>query len=211
MNLQHWLTNVIAHYPVLVYAVIVVVSYVEGPILAVACGVLYRLGFFHIVPVYLALMFGDLIGDCFWYFMGYRYGHRFIRRFGRFVNIHEKDINRVEHIFRMYSNWILIISKLTMGLGFALVTLFTAGLSKIPFRQYLTLNVVGQFFWTTFLLVIGYAFGHMYVSFNNIFARIFLVSLIVIVFALLFGFSKYVKRRMTSKVHEYDIDNHPNA
>jgi membrane protein DedA with SNARE-associated domain len=197
----HWLINLITNYPVLVYAVIILVGYIEGPILALLCGVLYRLGYFHIIPIYFTLMLGDLIGDCFWYYMGYRFGHRFVRRFGRYVNIHEKNINTVERIFHTYTRSILIISKLTMGLGFALVTLFTAGLVKIPFKQYITLNVGGQFIWTGFLLAIGYLFGQLLASFDNILARISFISLLVVMIVLLYGLGRYIREFITKRKH----------
>ena len=199
MNLQHTITYLVTNYPVLVYAVIILIGYVEGPILALVCGVMYRLGYFHILPVYFALMAGDLIGDCFWYWLGYRFGHRFVRRFGRYVGIHEANINRVEHIFHTYTTSIILISKLTMGLGFALVTLFTAGLTKIPFKKYITLNLAGQFVWTGLLLVIGYAFGHLLVNFNTIIAKASLASLFVIVIIVLYGFGRYVREYITKR------------
>lgn len=199
MNLQHAILYLVTNYPVLVYGVLVISSYLEGPILALLCGVFYRLGYFYIVPVYFALMAGDLIGDCFWYYIGYRFGHRFVHRFGKYVNIHEKNINTVERIFHTYTDSILLISKLTMGLGFALVTLVTAGMVKIPFKRYLTLNVMGQFIWTGLLLTIGYEFGNLFVSFNNIFSRISVAVLFIIVIVLLFGFGKYVRARITAK------------
>ncbi|MDE2041364.1 MAG: DedA family protein [Patescibacteria group bacterium] len=197
MNLQHALMYLVTNYPILVYGVIMLSSYLEGPILALLCGIFYRLGYFHLVPVYFALMAGDLIGDCFWYYMGYRFGHRFISRFGKYVSIREADIAKVERIFHAYKDTILLVSKLTMGLGFALVTLFTAGMVRIPFKRYIALNVMGQFVWTALLLTIGYLFGHLYVSFNNVLARVSLVSLFVIVIFLLFGFGKYVRSRIS--------------
>lgn len=199
MDLQHTVVYLVTYYPVLVYGAIILISFVEGPILALLCGILYRLGYFHIIPIYLALMAGDLIGDCVWYFMGYKFGHRFIKRFGKYFNVHEKNINKVEHIFHTYKDYILIISKLTMGLGFALVTLFTAGLVKIPFKRYIALNAFGQMAWTGLLLMIGYTFGHLYVSFNNIFARISFVGLFIVILFILFGLGKFVRSKISDR------------
>ncbi len=199
MSLQQTLLYLITHYPVLVYTVIIFISYVEGPILALLCGVLYRLGYFHIIPIYLALMAGDLIGDCFWYWLGSRYGLRFVKRFGKYVSVTEDSIKTVTEIFHEHKDVILITSKLTMGLGFALVTLFTAGLVRIPFKRYITLNAIGQFAWTGILLIIGYEFGHLYVSFNNIFARISFISGFIIVIVLLYGYGRFVRKQIMKR------------
>jgi len=195
--MQEWLTHAIANYPVLVYGIIIIVSFVEGPILAVLCGVLYHLGLIYIVPVYFSLMAGDLIGDCFWYWIGYHFGHRFIERFGKYFSIHEKNVNKVSKIFHSHRDTILIVSKLTMGFGFALVTLVTAGLVKIPFRKYITLNATGQFVWTAILLSIGYLFGNVYTSIDNIAGKISLVALFILLFAGLIGYGKFVRRKMS--------------
>lgn len=199
MNLLHTLRYLVTDYPILVYGVIIFIGYVEGPVLALICGILYRLGYLDLIPVYFALMLGDLIGDCFWYWLGYHFGHRFVVRFGKYFSIDEIKIRTVEKIFQKHKNVILIVSKLTSGFGFALVTLFTAGMSKIQFKTYITLNTVGQFVWTAFLLVMGYTFGNLFITFNNVFARISLTSFFIIIIALVFGFGKFVRERVLEK------------
>jgi membrane protein DedA with SNARE-associated domain len=195
--MHDWLSNVVVNYPILVYGVIAIVGFIEGPILALFCGILYRLGYLYIIPVYIALMMGDLIGDCFWYWIGRTFGHRFVSRFGKFFSVDEKSIRTVSKVFHRYRDPILLVSKLTMGLGFALVTLITAGMVRIPFKRYLALNVLGQFVWTALLLAVGYLFGHLYVSFDDLFSRLFLAMVLVIAVAALFGFGKYVRQRFS--------------
>lgn len=195
--MQQWVTHLFEQYPVLVYGVIILVSFVEGPILAMFCGVLVKLGNAPFIPVYLALMAGDLIGDTFWYWVGHQFGHRFVRRFGRYFSIHEANVNSVEKIFHKYHSRILIISKITMGLGFALVTLITAGMVKIPFKKYFALNFIGQFVWTGFLLFIGYMFGNLYLSVNGFLGKMSLFALFVVAFFALMGYGKFIKNKMS--------------
>ena len=47
------------------------------------------------------------------------------------------------------------------------------------------------------LLTVGYVFGNLYVSFNNVFARISFVSLFIIFIVILFGFGTYVRARIS--------------
>jgi membrane protein DedA with SNARE-associated domain len=86
-----------------------------------------------------------------------------------------------------------------MGLGFATATLFTAGLVKISFKKYMLLNFLGQIIWTGLLLSIGYIFGEWYDAIDNVFGKITLISGILIVVVLFFGYGRYVKKRMTQK------------
>jgi len=193
----HWFINFGVIHDYLVYGVIVITSFFEGPILALLCGLLLRMGFLAIIPVYISLMLGDLLGDTVWYWIGYRFGPVFVKRFGRYFHVNEDNVKTVERIFRKHSSAILIVSKLTMGLGFALVTLITAGMARIPFHRYIMLNVIGQFVWTALLLSSGFFLGQLYVTFDNIFARISIIAFAVIVIVAIFRYAKFVRNRIT--------------
>ena len=104
----------------------------------------------------------ELVGDVGWYWVGYRYGERFIKRFGKYVSITDKHVEVVKKMFEKHHMKILTISKLTTGLGFAPIVLFTAGMSRVSFRKYIEVNVLWQFIWSILLLGIGYYFGNIY-------------------------------------------------
>lgn len=182
------------------YLLLVPFAVIEGPILSIYCGFLLHEGTLTLVPTYIALMAGDLIGDIGWYGVGYYFGYRFIRRFGKIFNVYEQDVKKVTDIFHRHKDTILLVSKLTTGFGFALATLITAGIVKIPFRRFLFLNFIGQFIWTAVLLVAGYFFGNVYSQIEGVFGKMSLVAgFIAVVFAL-FGFGKYLGRRLTDNV-----------
>ena len=195
-----WLLQLFTQHQYLVYAAIVLICFVEGPILTVLCGILISLAGLPVVPIYLALMLGDLIGDVAWYWIGRTAGHPFVGRFGTYFSIEEKEVSAVTKIFHKYHEKILIISKVTMGFGFAIVTLFTAGMVRIPFRKYFAINAIGQIVWTGLLLGIGYLFGDWYTTLDNVFGKISLVAGVILVVLALFGFARYMKKRMTNKI-----------
>ncbi len=164
------------------------------------CGVLYKLGMVPFTPLYIALMIGDLFGDAFWYWIGYYFGHPFIKRFGKFFSPSESGVASVTRVFHKYKNHILILSKMTMGLGFALVTLVTAGIVKVPFRRYIFLNFIGQFFWTAFLMVVGYYLGNLYIKINGVLGILFVAAILVVVFLGLVGWGKYMREKMSKAI-----------
>ena len=86
-----------------------------------------------------------------------------------------------------------------MGLGFSLVTLITAGLVKIPFKHYLILNAIGQFFCTGLLMAVGYLLGNFYLVVGDILGEISAVALFIIVFIMLIGFGKYLRARLSKE------------
>jgi membrane protein DedA with SNARE-associated domain len=87
-----------------------------------------------------------------------------------------------------------------MGFGFALVTLITAGIAKVPFKKYMILNVSGQLIWTAILLGIGYLFGNIYTTIDASFRNIALVGLIIIAILLVYGFGRYVSKRLGERL-----------
>ncbi len=184
-------------YPLLIFAAIV-----EGPLVMMLSGVFVRLNLLDLIPAYFVLMLGDLIGDIAWYCLGYFWGRPFIKRFGHFFSITEKLVATGEHFFQRYHDKILIISKLTTGFGFAPVVLFTAGLTKVPFRRYFFLNLIGEFIWTAILISIGFFFTDLYVHVNDVLGRIAISAGIAILVVLLFGFAKYVRSRIMAEINK---------
>ena len=195
-----WFMNYSQIHDYLVYGVIVVLSFVEGPIIAIVCGLLLRFGVIAIIPTYIALMLGDLVGDALWYWIGHRFGHAFIARFGHYFHVTEADVEKVKGIFHRYTSAIIFVSKISMGLGFALVTLITAGISRIPFGRYIALNAMGQFIWTAILLVLGFFLGHLYVTFDNIFARVSIVAGAVVLGVAVLQYGRFVKSHFSARL-----------
>jgi membrane protein DedA with SNARE-associated domain len=188
--MEEWLIQLSTTHAFWVYFIAVLITIVEGPIISLVFGVLLQQGYFNIVPVYLVLMFGDILGDIIWYMVGYYVGHPFIKKFGKYVHVTEERVAVVAKIFHKYKQSILLISKITNGFGFSLVTLITAGIVKIPFLKFLLINSIGQFFWTGILLATGYFFGNIYTTVDTLWGRIIVIIFGIVVIG---GFIKYQK------------------
>lgn len=193
--MQDWLIQFIPLHPYLIYLVIILLACAEGPILSMIGGILIRLGYFDLWPIYLALMAGDLLGDVGWYYVGRYYGHSFINRFGKYFNITEKGVAKVTEIFHRYKHRILIISKISNGFGLSLVTLITAGIVKIPFWRYLATNLIGQFIWTGLLISVGYFFSHLYLLVNTWLERSAIIAAFILIILAFNGYRKYLTNR----------------
>ena len=178
------------------YWVALPITVFAGPIVMVVCGFLLKLGYFSLIPVYFILLLGDLIGDFLWYGVGYYGARRLVRRYGRFVSLTDRVMDKIEEVFKRYQNKILFISKITMGLGFALVTLITAGATRVPIKNYAILNILGGFIWTAFLLALGYFFGNLYLLIDKAFRLLFLVAVTTLVILAFWGLKNYIKQKV---------------
>jgi membrane protein DedA with SNARE-associated domain len=177
------------------YLAVFLLAIIEGPVIMTIAGLLLRLDFFHFWPLYGTLMAGDLTADALWYLVGYYGGRPFIRTYGKYASVTEPLIEKTEAAFHRHQNKVLFLSKITMGLGFALVILIAAGIARIPFRKYLAFNAFGQIFWTGALLAVGYYFGNFYLMVNRGLRVTAITAFILLVVAILYGASRYLKNR----------------
>ena len=181
------------------YPALAVLSFFEGPYMMMLSGFLIRLGVLTIIPAYIALSIGDLLADSVWYYIGYFFGHRFVRLFGKFFDITEESIENAKSIFSNNTRKILLGSKMTAGFGLSLATLVTAGMLRVPFDEYLALNFFGQLVWTTVMLSVGYVFGNLYVVVNDVFSRTFIIGASILFIYLLLRASRRIGRRMKER------------
>ncbi len=136
-------------------------SYLEGSAAMMTGGLLARLGIVSFGLAYLALFIGDVLADIMWYLIGRFAAFSFFVRYGYLIGATPEILKKVEVKFHHYHTKILIISKLTMGLGLAVPVLITAGMMRVPFSRYVTINILGGIVWIFLLMCIGYYFGNV--------------------------------------------------
>lgn len=169
----------------------------EGPTVMILGGLLLKLGYFSFWPLYIVLMAGDLTADIGWYALGYFGARPAVLKYGRFLSIDRALIDKTEKLFKEHPGKILFTSKITTGFGLAPVVLATAGISRVPFRKYLTFNILGQFIWTGFLMTVGYLFGQFYETLTGDLRIISVGGFVILIIACFYGLGKYLSRRRT--------------
>jgi membrane protein DedA with SNARE-associated domain len=168
----------------------------EGPITMAAVGFLYKLGYFNPILAYIVMTLGDWVGDIGWYYLGYFGGTRFFSRFGKYVGVEEKTMEKVKGLFHRYHNKILFLNKITMGFGLSIYILTFAGISKISIKRFAILNLLGGFIWTAIMMTLGYFFGHLYLLISDNSKTGFIITVGILFAAALFGFSKFLRKEV---------------
>jgi membrane protein DedA with SNARE-associated domain len=194
-HIANWIVTFGTTHDYLVYILIAFIACAEGPWISLILGVVLRLGFLYFWPIYIALMLGDLVGDVIWYYIGRRYGHSFITKHGHRFNITEEAVGRLTRLFHKHKHVVLFLSKISNGMGFALVTLMTAGMIRIPFGRYILVNAVGQLVWTGFLIGTGFFFSNLYVTVDNVLGKISITAAIIVIVFLGYRYYKYLKNK----------------
>lgn len=138
------------------YAIIFPIAILEGPLVAIAAGLLVSRGILAVIPTTLILIAGDLLGDTFYYSLG-RYGGRNLgRRWGNYIGVTEERVEKLEHYFKN-NDWKLILFSKTQAIGATI--LFSAGVVKMKFRRFIGFNFIGSIPKAILFQLIGYYFG----------------------------------------------------
>lgn len=186
------------------YLVMLPLIPIAQPIVGIATGVLIRLGFMEFPLVYPVIVGVTLLGDATWYAVGYRYGERFLLRFGRFFGLSLGHISAVQNAFHGHTAPILLLSKILNGGGFSIAVLFSAGMSRISFRKYMIYNVIGECIWSAMMIAVGYFFIDLYTRFQGVFGNVSLVIAGGVLLVLAYCALRVVRERM-EKYMERDM------
>lgn len=178
------------------YILVFIGVILEGPFLMIASGFLLHKGAFTFLPLFTALVLGDLLADVSWYYIGRYFLDTFVNKYGHFLGVTPEIATKSKELFHKYHGRILFISKITLGFGMALATLMVAGASRVPLRKFLVLNFWGECILVAVLMMIGYFFGQLYSSIVEGFRTVFLVGAAALSVCLVLWFSKYMKAKI---------------
>lgn len=93
---------------------------------------------------------GDTIGGCVCFWVSRSLGRGFVARF-----VGEKRLDRVDELACSLGEWrALLFARLILSAAYNVVS-FAAGLTRLPFRQYLVVTVLGGVAHTSFLVALG--------------------------------------------------------
>lgn len=181
------------------YPMLFLVAWIEGPMLMLFSGFLVSVGVFDWRLVYPVLIFGDLFGDFVWYGIGHYGAKKTIARIGRFFKLDLKMLPNLELKFSHNQKWIIFLSKMTMGFGFAIVTLMAAGMVKMKLRDFGIFNFLGGLVFTAVLMLIGYTMGQAYMIFGQKLELVSTIAGFVVLAFLLAGFGNLMRHFFINK------------
>ena len=181
------------------YPLIFLMTPIGGPALILVAGFLLYQGVLEFIPLFIAIALGELTQDTLWYWLGYVHGDGIIRKWGRFLNVSAEFFEKIKSRMIRHDTAVLLGSKMTLGFFTApIIVLSTAGAARVPFWRYLFLNFLGEILWLTAMLSVGYFFGHLYSQIVEHLKIVFIVGLVILVALALYGFSKYIRKKVMS-------------
>lgn len=175
----------------------------EGPIISVVVGFLVSLGHFDFFPAYVVLIFGDLIPDTVYYYIG-RLGDsgKLMQKYGSKFGILSKHFPLVEKLWRDHGKKTMFFSKLAYGLSTPF--LISAGLVKMSYRRFISYALPVTLFQYAVLLTVGYYLGNSYITIAKYFkyAELVIAGAVVIFILAYLAFYNYAKKEISELENE---------
>lgn len=106
-----------------------------------------------IIIVAVAAITGHNIG----YFVGRAFGRAFFVKYGRYFGVTPRRLAKVENAFARYGNKTILVAPFVWGLRSWIGPV--CGISRVPFRTFLTYNAIAAVLWDMVITGIGYNFG----------------------------------------------------
>lgn len=105
-----------------------------------------------LVITFVAAVAGDSVG----YATGSRYGHRIFKKADSILFNH-KHIERAEAFYKLHGGKALILARF-MPIVRTIAPIL-AGVGKMPYRKFVSFNIIGAFLWAVGITSLGYFLG----------------------------------------------------
>src|SRR3989344_2490974 len=191
-SVANWVINVISAlgYPGIVITMAIESALIPLPseIIMPFSGYLVSAGRFDLNLVALAGAIGNVIGSLVAYAIGY-WGHeklirRFIRKFGRWILISEKELDETEKLLHRFKDLVVLGSRVVPGIR--TVISLPCGFAKLPLGRFIVLTFIGSLIWSYFLAWIGFVLGENWDSLGPYFHKADAAVVVLIIGAILF-------------------------
>ncbi|WP_412738974.1 DedA family protein [Krasilnikovia sp. MM14-A1259] len=113
-----------------------------------------RLNPFAVAAIaFVAAVLGDNIG----YWIGMRGGRKAVHRFGKYILITPKRLEKAEQFFARRGSRIVVVARFVEGLR--QLNGVIAGLTNMPWRQFMVYNAIGAALWVGWWTTVSYLLG----------------------------------------------------
>ena len=147
------------------YFFLIPLAILEGPLLAIVCGVAAGLGYINGFIAYAILIFGDLGPDLMYYAIG-RWGATlpFVRRYASRIKAIRDNFLSLEELWRTHPLATMASSKLSYLVSPALIV--SVGLSGMPLTRFVRCSLMVSTVYLGALAAVGFGLAKIYGYFH---------------------------------------------
>ncbi len=139
----------------------------------------------------LAGVLGEAIGSTVGYYAGAYGGRPFLDKYGRYVLIRKRDMDRTTRVFEKFGEPVVFIGRL-MPIIRTFIS-FPAGIAKMKFGKFLAFSIAGSVIWCYLMTYIGMVLGQNWQSIRTYFKGADKVIAVLIILAFVFWLWHHLK------------------
>jgi membrane protein DedA with SNARE-associated domain len=126
---------------------------------------------------------GAMLGNYLWFWLAIKFGsdrlHRFADRYGRWLTLNWKEIERGQELFRKHGSIIILVARMLPTLR-SLISI-PAGIFGMSHRRFLVYSTIGTAGWSAALAGAGYALGSQFEDVEKILGPLSTAVIVLIV------------------------------
>lgn len=157
-------------------------------------------GNMNIVAVGLIAVAAAIVGDNIGYAIGHFGGRELVERWGRYVFLTRKRLDRAQAFFSRRGGWIVTVARFIEGLRQA--NGIIAGISGMHWRKFLAFNALGAALWVGLWATLGYLAGDHITTIYHEVTRYSLYALIALGVAILVLIARHLFRLRRERAHD---------
>ena len=119
-----------------------------------AAGLAIHHGTMQFWPVLIVATLGTVLGNYFWFWIGQRLGYErtrpFVARWGRWLTVEWRDVERAAHFFQRHGHWVVLALRATPFMR-TMISL-PAGLARMRLWKFLLFTALGAAAWNAMLI-----------------------------------------------------------
>ncbi|RIM15412.1 DedA family protein [Staphylococcus chromogenes] len=206
--MEQWITDVMSQYGYFGIFLLIFVEYILHPfpseIVLTFAGYMTTKTSMSFWVVCLIAVVAATAGSVVLYYIGLLIGeerlYRWIDKYGKYVRIKRKDLDKTSAWFEKYGHWAIMLARLVPILR-TLISI-PAGLTRMNIFHFMLFTAIGTAVWNIFLITLGMTLGdhiQQIIQYIGIYTKIFIV---IIAIALLYLVYRWWRRGKKAKSNE---------
>ncbi len=159
--MPEWLTTLLGRYGYVVIFVVVMLEStgvpVPGETVLLGGAFFAQRGIFWLPGVIGLAIAAAILGDNLGYWIGHRVGRQLAEQHGRLVGLTPARLAALDTFFAQHGAKTVFFARFVSGLR--VFVAFFAGMSRLPWAEFLLYNAAGAVAWATVVGLVGYLFG----------------------------------------------------
>lgn len=167
-------------YPTLFFALMLELIFIPIPNEALMSyvGILSFHGKMNYLLSVLTAWGGGIVGVSISYWLGYKLGAPFFRKYGKYIHMGPDKMDKVTHWYTKYGKVLLVFCYFVPGVRH--VASIISGVIRLPFRSFALFSYIGVFLWTGTFISLGYVLGPQWDKYQGQIKKWLVLAMIII-------------------------------